>query len=135
MLPTEEERTKIQEAQMKLPDVPLAHAEQFLLTLATINELTPRLNLWAFKLDYDANEKEAAESLSDLKHTVDQIKRSTTLKKILATLLAIGNFLNGIKVNLPYSQHVFSSRSFGLLRAEGKSCAYHLILKYNLKTW
>ena len=98
MLPTEEEKTKIQEAQMQLPDLPLAHAEQFLLTLATINELSPRLNLWAFKLDYDANEKEAAESLSDLKHTVDQIKRSGSLKKILATLLAIGNFLNGIKV-------------------------------------
>ena len=109
MLPTEEEKTKIQEAQMQLPDLPLAHAEQFLLTLATINELTPRLHLWAFKLDYDANEKEAAESLSDLKHTVDQIKRSTTLKKILATLLAIGNFLNGVKVGLS-GVHVFISR-------------------------
>ena len=108
MLPTEEEKTKIQEAQMQLPDLPLAHAEQFLLTLATINELTPRLHLWAFKLDYDANEKEAAESLSDLKHTVDQIKRSTTLKKILATLLAIGNFLNGVKVGLS-GVHVFIS--------------------------
>ena len=107
MLPTEEEKTKIQEAQMQLPDLPLAHAEQFLLTLATINELTPRLHLWAFKLDYDANEKEAAESLSDLKHTVDQIKRSLTFKKILATLLAIGNFLNGIKVNILYLHLVF----------------------------
>ena len=112
MLPTEEEKTKIQEAQMQLPDLPLAHAEQFLLTLATINELSPRLHLWAFKLDYDANEKEAAESLSDLKHTVDQIKRSATLKKILATLLAIGNFLNGVKVGLSGVHSFYFMRKF-----------------------
>ncbi len=98
MLPTEEEKTKIQEAQMRLPDLPLAHAEQFLLTLSSINELSPRLNLWSFKLDYDNSEREAAEALSDLKKTVDQMKLSTTFRRILATLLSIGNFLNGVKV-------------------------------------
>ena len=98
MLPTEEEKTKIQEAQMNLPDVPLAHAEHFLLTLSSINELSPRLHLWAFKLDYDNSEREAAEALSDLKNTVDQLKNSITFRRILATLLAIGNFLNGVKV-------------------------------------
>ncbi|XP_065064822.1 FH1/FH2 domain-containing protein 1-like isoform X2 [Rhopilema esculentum] len=98
MLPTEEEKSKIQESQMQFPDLPLAHAEQFLLTLSSINELCPRLNLWAFKMDYDTNEREAAESLSDLKSTVEQIRKSVTLRKILATLLAIGNFLNGVKI-------------------------------------
>ena len=56
MIPTEEEKTKILEAQMENPDTPLGTAEQFLLTLSAVSELESRLNLWAFKLDYDANE-------------------------------------------------------------------------------
>ncbi|ODM91891.1 FH1/FH2 domain-containing protein 3 [Orchesella cincta] len=40
MLPTEEERAKITEAQFANPETPLGSAEQFLLTLASISELT-----------------------------------------------------------------------------------------------
>lgn len=57
MLPSEEERSKIQEAQATNPDLPLGTAEQFLLTLASISELAARLKLWAFKLDYENCEK------------------------------------------------------------------------------
>ena len=57
MIPTEEEKVRIQEAQLANPDVPLGSAEQFLLTLASINALAARLQLWAFKLNYEATEK------------------------------------------------------------------------------
>lgn len=57
MTPTEEEKQKIQEAQLANPDVPLGTAEQFLFSLASISALTPRLQLWAFKLNYEALEK------------------------------------------------------------------------------
>jgi hypothetical protein len=57
MLPTDEERAKIQEAQFANPETPLGNAEQFLLTLASISELSARLKLWAFKLDYENSEK------------------------------------------------------------------------------
>ena len=57
MLPTEEEKGLIIDAQVANPDTPLGNAEQFLLTLSTINELKARLNLWSFKLDYEINEK------------------------------------------------------------------------------
>lgn len=56
MLPTEEEKTKILEAQMANPDMPLGTAEQFLLTLSSVTELSARLKLWAFKLDYEVIE-------------------------------------------------------------------------------
>lgn len=56
MLPTEEERGKIQEAQMITPELPLGSAEQFLLTLSSISELSARLKLWAFKLDFESSE-------------------------------------------------------------------------------
>lgn len=62
MLPTEEERGKIQEAQMITPELPLGSAEQFLLTLSSISELSARLKLWAFKLDFECSEVRNSES-------------------------------------------------------------------------
>ncbi|XP_065123895.1 FH1/FH2 domain-containing protein 1 isoform X6 [Paramisgurnus dabryanus] len=94
MIPTDEEKQKIQEAQLANPDVPLGSAEQFLLTLSSISGLTARLQLWAFKLNYETMEKEIAEPLFDLKLGMEQLAKNKTFKCILATLLAIGNFLN-----------------------------------------
>lgn len=56
MLPSEEEKNRIIEAQMANSDTPLGTAEQFLLTLASVAELEARLKLWLFKLDFDNNE-------------------------------------------------------------------------------
>ncbi|XP_041664671.1 FH1/FH2 domain-containing protein 3 isoform X5 [Cheilinus undulatus] len=95
MIPTEEEKQRIQEAQLANPDLPLGSAEQFLLTLSSISELSARLQLWAFKMDYEATEKEVAEPLQDLKEGMEQLEKNKTLRYILSTLLSIGNFLNG----------------------------------------
>ncbi|NXO48773.1 FHOD1 protein, partial [Aramus guarauna] len=95
MVPTDEEKQKIQEAQLANPEVPLGSAEQFLLALSSISDLTARLQLWAFKLDYESLEQEIAEPLFDLKVGMEQLARNHTFKCILATLLAMGNFLNG----------------------------------------
>uniref|UniRef100_A0ABM5EV05 FH1/FH2 domain-containing protein 1 isoform X1 n=1 Tax=Pogona vitticeps TaxID=103695 RepID=A0ABM5EV05_9SAUR len=95
MVPTEEEKQKIQEAQLANPGVPLGSAEQFLLALSSVTELSARLQLWAFKLDYEAMEQEIAEPLFDLKVGMEQLAKSRTFKSILAALLAMGNFLNG----------------------------------------
>uniref|UniRef100_A0A6Q2Y1X0 Formin homology 2 domain containing 3a n=1 Tax=Esox lucius TaxID=8010 RepID=A0A6Q2Y1X0_ESOLU len=94
MVPTEEEKQKIQEAQLANPDIPLGSAEQFLLILSSISELSARLQLWAFKMDYEVTEKEVAEPLQDLKEGMEQLQKNKTLRYILSTLLAIGNFLN-----------------------------------------
>ncbi|TMS11337.1 FH1/FH2 domain-containing protein 3 [Larimichthys crocea] len=94
MIPTEEEKQRIQEAQLVSPDIPLGSAEQFLLILSSITELSARLQLWAFKMDYELIEKEVAEPLQDLKEGMDQLEKNKTLRYILTTLLAIGNFLN-----------------------------------------
>lgn len=98
MMPGEDEKNKIMEAQMANPDVPLGNAEQFLLTLASISELEARLRLWAFRLDYDVMEREVAEPLMDLKQAMEEIETNKTFRVILATLLSIGNFLNGAEV-------------------------------------
>ncbi|XP_061669420.1 FH1/FH2 domain-containing protein 1 isoform X7 [Syngnathoides biaculeatus] len=95
MTPSEEEKQKIQEARSANPEVPLGTAEQFLFSLASVGALTPRLQLWSFKLNYESLEKEIAEPLFDLKLAMEQLAANRTFRRILATLLAIGNFLNG----------------------------------------
>uniref|UniRef100_A0A672IJF5 Formin homology 2 domain containing 1 n=1 Tax=Salarias fasciatus TaxID=181472 RepID=A0A672IJF5_SALFA len=94
MTPSDEEKLRIQEAQLADPDLPLGPAEAFLLGLASISALRPRLQLWSFKLNYEALEKEIAEPLFDLKLGMEQLASNQTFRRILATLLAIGNFLN-----------------------------------------
>jgi len=56
MIPTVDEKKLLLEAQMSNPELPLGPAEQFLLILCLIPELSARLRLWAFKLDYDTLE-------------------------------------------------------------------------------
>jgi len=56
MMPTDEERTKLQEFQQAADDVVLGSAEQFLAMLCSIPDLSARLMLWAFKLDYETTE-------------------------------------------------------------------------------
>jgi len=56
-MPTDEEKTKIFEAQVSnTADIPLGTAEQFLQVMGTISELSSRLRLWLFKLDYETIE-------------------------------------------------------------------------------
>lgn len=98
MIPTDEEKTTITEAQLCQPDLPLGTAENFLLTLSQIPALEQRLRLWSFKIDFDLLEKEMGEQLMDLKLAMEEIEKSDTLKLVLGTLLAMGNFLNGLEV-------------------------------------
>ncbi|GLD64714.1 FH1/FH2 domain-containing protein 1 [Lates japonicus] len=97
LIPTEEELCLIKDAKAQNPHSHLAQAELCLLTLGEISHLSSRLQLWAFALDYDSLEREIAEPLFHLKQAMEQLAASQTFKCILATVLAIGNFLNGCK--------------------------------------
>ncbi|EDV25456.1 uncharacterized protein TRIADDRAFT_24577 [Trichoplax adhaerens] len=95
LIPTTEEISKIAEAVVENPGIPLATAEAFLQTISTIPELEARLRLWAFKIDYGIIEKGAAEALMDLKQGLKQLQESETFKYTLSTILTVGNTLNG----------------------------------------
>ncbi|XP_042185424.1 FH1/FH2 domain-containing protein 1 isoform X4 [Oncorhynchus tshawytscha] len=97
LVPSEEELSLIRKAQAESPHSPLGPAELCLLTLGQITYLSPRLQLWAFALDYDTLEREIAEPLFHLKLAMEQLAANQTFRCILATVLAIGNFLNGCK--------------------------------------
>ena len=94
MLPSEEEVSKIEEAQEVNPELPLGTAEQFLITLSSISGLEARLRLWAFKIDFEDLEKEICEPMADLKQGLENLRKNPTFKAILNVTLIIGNFLN-----------------------------------------
>lgn len=94
MIPSEEEIARIREAMDSHPDLPLGNAEQFLLTLSSMNGLEALLSLWMFKLELELLEKEVEGPLIDLKSGIDSVKESPTFKSVLNTFLAVGNFLN-----------------------------------------
>ncbi|XP_051935508.1 FH1/FH2 domain-containing protein 1 [Hippocampus zosterae] len=97
LIPTEEELSLIKEAKAQNPNSRLAPAELCLLALGEIPHLDRRLQLWAFVLDYDSLEQEIAKPLFYLKQAMEQLAASQTFRHVLATVLAIGNFLNGRK--------------------------------------
>lgn len=96
-MPTEDERTMIQEAHSKHPDIPLGPAEEFLFTLSSVPELKARLSLWKFVFSFQSVEEELGDSLMDLKDAIVEVRTSDTLKKVVGTLLCIGNCLNDRK--------------------------------------
>ena len=66
LIPTDDERTMLTEAKAAKPDIPLAPAEDFLYTLASIPELKARLSLWRFNYVFKQIEevREVVEDLS-----------------------------------------------------------------------
>ena len=94
-MPTDDERGGIQEAHSSRPDLPLGPAEDFLFTLSSIPELKARLSLWKFSYAFQSSEEELADSLMDLKGAIEEVRESRTLKRVIGSLLCIGNVLNG----------------------------------------
>ena len=89
MLPSEEEVSRIEEAQEINPELPLGTAEQFLITLSSISGLEARLRLWAFKIDFEDLEKEICEPMADLKLGLDNLRKNPTFKAILNVTLIL----------------------------------------------
>lgn len=44
--------------------------------------------------------QEFADALMDVKKAIEEVQNSKTLKRVLGTLLSIGNFLNGREVHM-----------------------------------
>jgi phosphoserine phosphatase len=82
MLPTDEEKQKILEAQMANPDIPLGSAEFFLLNLSSISEIKARLELWLFKLDFEIIEGVSGELLWPVRSIKKPNKKLIYFQKI-----------------------------------------------------
>jgi len=74
---------------------PLANTERFYLTLSVIPRLLNRLELWAFKQQFDGLASATDASLVCVESAIKEIRNSKSLTTILKTVLAFGNYMNG----------------------------------------
>jgi hypothetical protein len=92
-LPTPEEFTKVKDAAG--PGVPLDKPEKFVLALAAVPRLGPRLRSWAFTLDYPSMREALATDLDNVEQACAALTGSASLRTVLGVILAYGNYLNG----------------------------------------
>ncbi len=91
-----------------------------------------------FNYTFQTVEEEFADALMDVKHAIEDVRKSQTLRQVLGSLLAIGNFLNGRQVGVaPHTQllHVAGTDGYTLKAGFGFVCPRslpkdHLQLKY-----
>lgn len=92
-LPTPEEIQAVKDAAG--PNVALDKPEKYVLMLATMERLGPRLRSWAFKLDYDLMIDNLRGDVKAITAACKELSQSKHLKRVLGTVLAFGNYMNG----------------------------------------
>jgi len=92
-LPTEEEISTIKSNED--PDVIFDKPERILLVLSSIPFLFERLKCWSFKLEFNELTGHIQQPIDAIMNGIRQTKESEGLKTILATILYVGNYLNG----------------------------------------
>ncbi|OQR81867.1 formin-homology 2 domain-containing protein, partial [Thraustotheca clavata] len=73
----------------------LGSVEKFFLEMLTIPRYTQRIKCFKFFMQFEHRVLDIQAQIDTLSAATDQVAESTRLKKILETVLAIGNYMNG----------------------------------------
>ncbi|OWZ19222.1 Formin like protein [Phytophthora megakarya] len=73
----------------------LGNVEKFFLDLLTIPRYTQRIKCFRYKLQFENRILETQAQLDTLVAATDQVTESDKFRRVLETILAIGNYLNG----------------------------------------
>ncbi|XP_009594118.1 formin-like protein 18 isoform X1 [Nicotiana tomentosiformis] len=72
----------------------LGRCEQFMLELMQVPRIESKLRVFSFKIQFESQVSELRKSLNIVNSAADQIKGSSKLKRIMQTILSLGNALN-----------------------------------------
>ncbi|XP_059285995.1 formin-like protein 18 isoform X1 [Lycium ferocissimum] len=72
----------------------LGRCEQFMLELMQVPRIESKLRVFSFKIQFESQVSELRKSLNVVNSAADQIKGSSKLKRIMQTILSLGNALN-----------------------------------------
>ncbi|XP_071455083.1 protein cappuccino-like [Hetaerina americana] len=92
---TSEELEKIRSHVESKPEVPLDKPEQFLYELAEIPNFADRIACFMFQSDFEDGICTIDSKLNNMKLTCEFLMTSESLKRVLAIILALGNYMNG----------------------------------------
>eukprot|EP00761_Pharyngomonas_kirbyi_P012337 gb/GECH01012364.1/.p1 GENE.gb/GECH01012364.1/~~gb/GECH01012364.1/.p1 ORF type:complete len:1192 (+),score=313.46 gb/GECH01012364.1/:1-3576(+) len=93
LMPTKEEIDAIEGHSPNMG--PLSNADKFLLTMSEIRNPQNRIELWMFKRSFDSDTGKYKEEIDNIQKIADVLVKNEKFSKLLAIILAFGNFLNG----------------------------------------
>ncbi|CAK9820971.1 Protein cappuccino [Anthophora plagiata] len=93
--PTQKELEDIKAFEESSPEMPLDRPEIFLKKLSSINHFSERLACLMFQAEFQDAISSYSSKLTNLKTTCDFLCNSSSLKKVMALILTLGNYMNG----------------------------------------
>ncbi|XP_034950625.1 formin-2 [Chelonus insularis] len=95
IMPTAKEIEEITTHEKEHPEIPLDRPEMFLKQLSTIKNFNERIICLMFQAEFDDAISTVSSKLTNLRSTCDYLRTSQSLKKIMALILTLGNYMNG----------------------------------------
>lgn len=95
ILPTQKELEDIKAFEESNPDVPLDRPEIFVKKLAGIDHFSERIACLMFQTDFQDTISSVSSKLTNLRSICDFLRNSRSLKKVMALILTLGNYMNG----------------------------------------
>ncbi|XP_043488934.1 formin-2-like [Polistes fuscatus] len=92
---TKKELDEILEHEKMNPEVPLDRPELFLKRLAGIDHFSERMACLVFQSEFQDAISSVSSKLTNLKTICDYLNNSNSLKKVMALILTLGNYMNG----------------------------------------
>lgn len=77
------------------PDIPLDSPEIFLKRLSGIQHFTERIACLMFQIEFQDAISSVSSKLTNLRSLCEYMKNSSSLKKVMALILTLGNYMNG----------------------------------------
>lgn len=92
--PTKKELEDISAFEKAQPDVPLDRPEMFLKRLSGINNFPERIHCLIFQTRFQDGISFVSSKLTNLRTICDYLRNSNSLKKVMALILTLGNYMN-----------------------------------------
>ena len=93
--PTQKELEDIAVHETEHPEVPLDTPEMFLKRLSGIHHFTERIACLMFQTEFQDAISSVSSKLTNLRSLCEYMKSSSSLKKVMALILTLGNYMNG----------------------------------------
>ncbi|XP_043267190.1 uncharacterized protein [Venturia canescens] len=95
IMPTAKELDEINSHEKSHPEIPLDRPELFLKQLSTIKYFTERIACLMFQAEFQDAMSSVSSKLTNLRSTCEYLCNAQSLKRVMALILTLGNYMNG----------------------------------------
>lgn len=95
IMPSTKEMEEITAHELEHPEIPLDRPEMFLKQLSTIKHFNERIACLMFQSEFHDAISTVSSKLTNLRSTCEYLRNAQSLKRIMALILTLGNYMNG----------------------------------------